>query len=71
MKRRIFLKTAVWPQVSGFKALSKFRSSAERLEFPLLDLHVHLTDRFSINQAMELAQERDARFGIVEHPGWA
>ena len=70
MKRRTFLKTA--GLAAGFLAsrpLVNFAASAERLEFPLLDLHVHLTERFSINQAMKLAQERDARFGIVEHPG--
>jgi histidinol phosphatase-like PHP family hydrolase len=37
----------------------------------LWDLHVHLTDRFLIKQALEISQERNVRFGIVEHPGSA
>ena len=70
MKRRTFLKAA--GLTAGFlvaRPLVNFAASAEKFEFPLLDLHVHLTDRFSIKQVMELAQERDVRFGIVEHPG--
>jgi len=70
MKRRTFLKAA--GLAAGFLAtrpLVNFANPAEKLEFPLLDLHVHLTDRFSIKQVMELAQERNVRFGIVEHPG--
>ena len=70
MKRRTFLKTA--GLAAGFVGLGPCLSlgaPAEKLEFPLWDLHVHLTDRFSIKQAMEIAQQRDVRFGIVEHPG--
>jgi hypothetical protein len=70
MERRTFLKTA--GLAAGFVAatpLINLAVSAEKFEFPLWDLHVHLTDRFSIQQVMELAQERNVRFGIVEHPG--
>jgi len=34
-----------------------------------MDLHVHLTDRFTIKQAMDTAHDRKVRFGILEHPG--
>ena len=70
MQRRTFLKTA--GLAAGFAAarpLLNFAAPAEKFEFPLWDLHVHLTDRFSIKQAMEISQERNVRFGILEHPG--
>ena len=41
-------------------------------EFPLVDLHVHLTPEFPIERMMQIAQERNATFGILEHPApWA
>lgn len=46
-----------------------FAIAAETFEFPLRDLHVHLTDRFPIKEAMSIAQERNVQFGILEHPG--
>ena len=51
------------------RPFSNFAASAEKFDFPLWDLHVHLTDRFSIKQVLDIAQERNVRFGIVEHPG--
>ena len=33
-----------------------------------IDLHVHLTNRFTINDAMAVAKLRNLTFGIVEHP---
>ena len=57
---------------AGFMAarpFSNFAVSAEKLDFALWDLHVHLTDRFSINEVLGIAKERNVRFGIVEHPG--
>lgn len=40
--------------------------------FPLVDLHVHLTREFPIERMVKLAEERNATFGIVEHPApWA
>lgn len=72
MERRTFLKTTAL--AAGFLAarpLSSLAVSEEKLDFPLRDLHVHTTDRFSIQQAVELARERNVQFGIVEHPGSA
>lgn len=41
-------------------------------ELPLVDLHVHLTREFPIERMVKLAEERNATFGIVEHPApWA
>ena len=37
--------------------------------FPLMDLHVHLTDTFTIEQLMEISERTNVQFGIVENPG--
>ncbi|MCA9894491.1 MAG: hypothetical protein KC615_15985, partial [Anaerolineae bacterium] len=37
--------------------------------FPLIDYHVHLTDKFTIEMAVEQSQKIGVKFGIVEHPG--
>lgn len=39
------------------------------MSFPLIDYHVHLTEQFTIEMAVRLAEERQMKFGIVEHPG--
>ena len=70
MKRRAFLKTACFAGgVLAVRPFASFAAPAEKFEFPLWDLHVHLTDRFSIKQALDIAQDRGVRFGILEHPG--
>ena len=72
MQRRTFIKTAgLAASFAAARPLLNFAAPAEKFEFPLWDLHVHLADRFSIKQAMEIAQERNVRFGILEHPGSA
>jgi histidinol phosphatase-like PHP family hydrolase len=44
----------------------------ESYDFPLADLHVHLTNTFTIEKALELAENRKVKLGIVEHPApWA
>lgn len=42
--------------------------SDDKLDFPLLDLHVHL-DNSSLEKVLPLGQQRHVRFGIVEHAG--
>jgi histidinol phosphatase-like PHP family hydrolase len=69
MQRRTFLQgvgmaasfLAAWP-------LSNFAAPADKLDLPLLDLHVHRAEGFSIREILDLAREREVRFGIVEHP---
>ncbi len=39
------------------------------MTLPLIDYHVHLTEQFSIEMAVNLSQEINVKFGIVEHPG--
>ena len=70
MERRTFLNTVgMAAAFAAVRPIISFAAEAEKFEFPIWDLHVHLTERFSIKQVMELAQERNVRFGIVEHPG--
>jgi histidinol phosphatase-like PHP family hydrolase len=73
MERRTFIKNA--GLVGGMMVVSPLISNCqvtESYDFPLTDLHVHTTDSFTIDQAMELAKNRKVKFGIVEHPAvWA
>jgi len=44
----------------------------EEYDFPLADLHVHLTEEYTIEKMMEISKKRNVKFGIVEHPAvWA
>lgn len=47
----------------------KSGASETSLPFPLVDYHVHFGKDFAIEQAVELSEARNVRFGIVEHPG--
>lgn len=39
---------------------------------PMIDLHVHTTRDFTIDDILEIGKQRNVRFGIVEHPApWA
>jgi hypothetical protein len=69
MKRRAFIRTAGLA-VGSLAAMpfSSLAAPAETFQFPLWDLHVHLTNRFPIDQVMDLSRERNVRFGILEHP---
>ena len=69
MKRRTFLKNATiaggllttWPLSRSFGAMAEDG-------FPLMDLHVHLTDTFTIDQVMEISKKTGVQFGIMSHP---
>jgi histidinol phosphatase-like PHP family hydrolase len=73
MKRRTFLRNA--GMAAGVMAASPLMGNfakADESDFPLIDLHVHLTGQFTIDHVMKLAEERKVKFGIVEHPAeWA
>lgn len=69
MNRRTFLKNA--SIAGGMMAVpSSFLSKNFSVEsnFPVMDLHVHITEDFTIEQAMEIARRRNVKFGIVDHP---
>jgi len=38
-------------------------------ELPLVDYHVHLDERITLDKALEISRQRGVRFGIVEHAG--
>ena len=38
-------------------------------DFPLMDLHVHLTPTFTINHVMDIAKKTGVQFGIMVNPG--
>ncbi len=41
----------------------------EPISVPFVDLHVHLSDSLTVQEAVQLSQQKGVRFGIVEHPG--
>ena len=72
MERRTFIKNA--SLASGMMLVSPRMASVkpEEYDFPLTDLHVHLTQEFTIDKVMEIAKNRNVKFGIVDHPAvWA
>jgi len=72
MERRSFLKSTAF--ASGLlAALPLSRGFAEPADdgFPLMDLHVHLTPSFTIDQVMEIAKKTGVQFGIMVNPGGA
>lgn len=60
LSRRAFLASAA--------SAVAFAAPAEAPASPLLDLHVHL-DNSTLDEVLTLAEERNVRFGIVEHAG--
>jgi hypothetical protein len=73
MERRTFIKNA--GLAGGMMLLSPILAKDEAIEeynFPLIDLHVHLTNEYTIERMMEIAKTRNVKFGIVDHPAdWA
>ena len=72
IERRAFLKSVA---VAGglMAALPLSESFGEAVDdgFPLMDLHVHLTPSFTIDQVMEIAKKTGVQFGIMVNPGGA
>lgn len=71
MHRRTFLKNAgIAGSLLAISPLSCTFAKSGSEEFPLLDLHVHLTDSFTIDSLMEISKNTGVRFGVVENPGF-
>ena len=70
MERRTFLKST---GIAGgtLAAMPLARSFAAPVgdQFPLVDLHVHLTGNFTIDQVMEISKKTNVQFGIMVNPG--
>ncbi len=74
MNRREFVKSAMFT-TAGIMAMPSLASSmtASDSDMQVMDLHVHLTNSFTIEKAMEVSRQRNMKFGILEHPapeGW-
>ena len=73
MERRTFIKnTGLAGGMMLISPKSGIAMTTEEYNFPLIDLHVHLTNEYTIERMMEIAKTRNVKFGIVEHPAvWA
>ena len=70
MQRRTFIRNAAL--AGGMMAVAPIAACSGNetdYDFPLLDLHVHLTNYFTIDNIMEISRATNVRFGIVENPG--
>jgi len=73
MKRRTFIKkTGIAAGVLAGMPASAGLLQQESYPYQLIDMHVHTTDQFGMEQIMEISKNRNVKFGIVEHPAvWA
>ena len=70
MERREFLKnTGIAGGLLTALPLSRSFGAEADGEFPLMDLHVHLTGSFTIDQVMEISRKTGVQFGIMVNPG--
>jgi hypothetical protein len=71
MKRRTFIKNV--GLAAGMAAVSPILGNVNINsfdDFPLMDLHVHLTDNFTIDQIMDISKKNNVQFGVVVNPGY-
>jgi histidinol phosphatase-like PHP family hydrolase len=72
MERRTFLKSAcIAGGLGATLPISRVFGAPAGNEFPLMDLHVHLTGNFTIDTVMEISRKTNVQFGIVVNPGGA
>jgi histidinol phosphatase-like PHP family hydrolase len=65
--RREFLGgTAI---LGAARAFATDKDTVASLSFPLVDYHVHLNPKFSLDDAIAVSKERGVKFGIAEHAG--
>ena len=69
MERREFLKAGMAGGLMAASPLSRSFAQPVNDEFPLMDLHVHLTPTFTIDHVMEIAKKTGVQFGIMVNPG--
>lgn len=70
MERRRFLKssTIAGGLLTALPLPRNFGAPAGN-EFPLVDLHVHLTGNFTIDHVMAISKKANVQFGIMVNPG--
>ena len=74
MERRTFVKNLSLSAglVMASSVIPAACKEPEKLNFELLDLHVHTTDKFTIENILEIGKKNQVKFGIVDHPiSWA
>jgi hypothetical protein len=71
MQRRTFIRNAsLAGSLLAVAPKSLFSAAPADPGFPLMDLHVHLTNIFTIDRVMEIAKRTGVQFGIVVNPGY-
>jgi histidinol phosphatase-like PHP family hydrolase len=51
------------------RVLPAANETATGLNFPIVDYHVHLNAKFSLDDAIAVSKQRGVKFGIAEHAG--
>lgn len=54
---------------AGKRVLRAGSETAPGLNFPIVDYHVHLNAKFSLDDAIAVSKQRGVKFGIAEHAG--
>lgn len=67
-RREFVKKTSLLTTMSIMPGILLSSTENTGIDFPLIDFHVHLHRDFTIEKAVELANKRNMKFGIVEHP---
>lgn len=67
-RREFIKKTSLLTTMSMMPGILLSSTEKAKTDFPLVDFHVHLHRDFTIEKAVELANKRNMKFGIVEHP---
>ncbi|MBK7134383.1 MAG: hypothetical protein IPH69_16650 [Bacteroidales bacterium] len=71
MKRRTFIRNAgIAGSLLAVSPLSCSMGKSIEYDFPLVDLHVHLTNTFTISNVLEISKKTGVQFGIVVNPGY-
>jgi histidinol phosphatase-like PHP family hydrolase len=71
MQRRTFIRNAGF--ASSMIAVSPLLGNVSINsgdDFPLMDLHVHLTNNFTLANLLDISKKTKVQFGIVENPGY-
>lgn len=71
MERRSFLRSSLGSGLLTAMPFSRVFAEPAHDEFPLMDLHVHLTPTFTIDHVMEISRKTGVQFGIMVNPGGA
>lgn len=70
MKRRQFIRnTGIASSAMMTSPLWANSFKTEGNDLRLVDMHVHTTPRFSIDEIIAIGKQKNIQFGIVEHPG--